>query len=81
MESGRHSEAHKYYSAAVSIQSADSRGYFIMRSKARMAQGLWEGALDDADEVSSVVSCKSLHIEAESSGDHTRSIITMGLSD
>lgn len=79
MESGRHSEAHKYYSAAVSIQPADTRGYFIMQSKARMAKGLWKDALDDADEVSSVVSYKSLHIEAEASGDHARFIITMGL--
>jgi hypothetical protein len=79
MESLRHGEAHKYYSAALSIQPAETRGYFIMRSKGRMAKGLWEDALDDANKVSSVVSCKSFHIEAEASGDHTRSIITMGV--
>lgn len=57
-ENWRHDDALKYYSAALSIQPADTPGYFIMRSKSRMAKGLWEDALDDANEVSSVVSCK-----------------------
>ena len=39
------------YSAALSLHPTDSVTLFVKRSKARANKGLWQDALDDADEV------------------------------
>ena len=51
-------------STALSIHPTNTQRYFILRSKVSMAQGLWEDALNDANEVGSVTLRKLLHIEA-----------------
>ena len=56
MDNRRHEEALVYYSAALSIQPANTRDFFIVRSKVATAKGSWEDAVDDANEVSSVIS-------------------------
>jgi hypothetical protein len=63
MESQRHDEAIKHYSAALSFHLADTLGFLIIRSKTCMAKGLWKDALNDASEVRTAVSCKCLHVE------------------
>ena len=65
MDSRRRDDALEYYSTALSIHPANTQRFFILRSKVCTAKDLWEDALNDADEVSSVVLCKSLDIEAE----------------
>ena len=58
MDSQQHDEAHKHYSAALTIHPAKTQGVFILQSKVCMAKGLWEDALNNANEVSFMVSCK-----------------------
>ncbi|KAI6040391.1 hypothetical protein EDC04DRAFT_2894125 [Pisolithus marmoratus] len=45
-----HDDAITQYSAALSLSPPSSVGLFIKRSKARAAKGLWEEALQDANE-------------------------------
>ena len=47
----RYDEAITHYSAAISLDLRSPPGLLIKRSKARMAKGLWEDALDDAKQV------------------------------
>lgn len=63
MENGRHDEAIKHYSAALSFHPAATRGFLIIRSKTCMAKGLWEDALNDVSEVRTFVSCKCFHVK------------------
>ncbi|KAF8547410.1 TPR-like protein [Imleria badia] len=50
MDSQRHDEALKCYSAALSIHPTNTQGCFIMRSKVCMAKRLWKNAVDHANE-------------------------------
>ncbi|KAF8551249.1 hypothetical protein OG21DRAFT_1445453 [Imleria badia] len=50
VDSQQPDEALKYYSAALSIHPANTQGVFILRSKVYMKKGLWEDALNDANE-------------------------------
>lgn len=65
----RYDDAITQYSAAMSLNPESRHGLFVKRSKARMAKGLWEDALNDVNEVCLVVPYKLLHVETESSGD------------
>lgn len=51
----RHHEAITQYSVAITLNPDSPQGLFIKRSKARMAEGLWEDALTDANEVRPIV--------------------------
>ncbi|KAF8553280.1 hypothetical protein OG21DRAFT_1267504 [Imleria badia] len=50
MDSQRHDEALKYYLVVLPIHPTNTQRCFIIRSKVCMANGLWEDALDHADE-------------------------------
>ena len=60
MDNQKHDEAIKYYSSALSVYPPDTQRFFILRSKVGMAKSLWEDAVEDANEVSSIVSRKYL---------------------
>ena len=44
-------EAIAHYTVALSLNLTTPQALFVRRSKARAARGLWEDALNDADEV------------------------------
>ncbi|KAF8555063.1 TPR-like protein [Imleria badia] len=50
MDSQQHDEALKYYSAALSVHPTNNHGFSILQSKHCMAKGLWEDALNVANE-------------------------------
>ncbi|KAI6040395.1 hypothetical protein EDC04DRAFT_2996564 [Pisolithus marmoratus] len=50
VRSERHNDAIIQYSTALSLSPPSPAGLFIKRSEARAAQGLWEDALQDANE-------------------------------
>lgn len=52
MDAGRHDEAISEYSAVLSLEMASPQGLLIKRSRARVACGLWEHGLQDANDVS-----------------------------
>lgn len=47
-------EALRQYSSGLSLKPPSPHSLFVKRSKARVAIGLWQRALQDADEVSSI---------------------------
>lgn len=51
VDSKQNEEAHRHYSAAVSIYPANAQGFFVLRSKLCMAKGSWEDAIDEANQV------------------------------
>ena len=51
MDSRRYSEATKYYSTAQLLDPANLANILIKRSEARACMGLWQEALNDANEV------------------------------
>ncbi|KAF8129301.1 hypothetical protein EV363DRAFT_1338600 [Boletus edulis] len=51
MDAGRHSDAVSHYSAALALHPAVSTRLFVKRSKAYVAGGLGESALNDANKV------------------------------
>ena len=55
MSAERHSDAISHYSAALSFDPTVPQGLFIKRSKAYIAMRFWEGALNDADKVRSIL--------------------------
>jgi len=54
----QYNKAISEYSVALSLDPPAPQGLFIRRSKAYIASGLWGVALDDANKVRSLVSCK-----------------------
>ena len=57
MNAQRLEEAISQYSCALSLEPAVPSGLLIKRSKAYIIMGLWEDALNDANEVCSFVMC------------------------
>ena len=55
MNAEQHDNAIFQYSLALSLNPSAPQGFFIKRSKAHMAKGLWEEALNDANEVCPLV--------------------------
>ena len=51
MSAGQHDVAISQYSVALSLNPAAPQGLFIKRSSAYIARGLWQDALNDANEV------------------------------
>lgn len=75
----RHDEAITQYSAALSLDPTIPH-VFMKRSKAYMAKGLWEDAIDDADRVSHFrLAQDRTPNDVGSLGDSDRSIVSMGL--
>ncbi|KAF8553291.1 hypothetical protein OG21DRAFT_1268297 [Imleria badia] len=54
MNARQHNEAIARYSAALSLKSINSQALFVKRSKAHANMGLWNGALNDANQVISL---------------------------
>jgi hypothetical protein len=53
----------------------------MKRSKARMATGSWIQAVDDANQVHHFYLLEINLVDPSSSGNHTRSVLAMGLRD
>ena len=56
MDARRHNEAISEYSSALSLDPTSPQGLFIKRSKAYVAEGLLEKALNDAEKVCPILS-------------------------
>ena len=81
MSAEQHDDAISQYSAALSLDPATPQHFFIKRSKAYIAMGWWEAALNDANTVRPFDSRRLILIERSSLGDHARPILPMGLRD
>lgn len=51
METENHDEAVEYFSIILSLDPEDRLDILIKRSKVRISMGMWEEAMNDADEV------------------------------
>lgn len=51
MNTQHYDEAISHYSVALALNPTSPQALLIRRSKARAMMGIWEGALDDANEV------------------------------
>ena len=80
MNAQRLDEAISAYSSALSLEPAASSGVLVKRSKAYVAIGFWEKALNDANKVCSFLLWSDL-VDARSLGDHARPIISLGLRE
>ena len=80
MDAQRYDEAISHYSTALSLNSPSPQGILIKRSKARVATGSWKQALDDANQVHHFCLVK-VNLVDPLSGNHTRSVVAMGLRD
>ena len=56
-------EAISQYSAALALDPAGPQDLFIKRSKVYIARGLWEDALNDANQVCLFISCKLVLVD------------------
>ena len=81
MSAERHDDAISQYSVALSLNPAVPQGLFIKRSKAYVARGLWQDALNDANKVCPFVSRRLVLVDISSPGDRARSIVPMGLRE
>jgi hypothetical protein len=81
MNTRYYNEAVSQYSAALSLDPAVPQGLFIKRSKAYMAGGLWEDAVNDANKVRPFVSHSLVLVDISSPGDRARPIVPMGLRE
>ena len=79
MNTQHYDEAISQYSAALALVPVAPQGLFIKRSKAYIARGLWDAALNDANKVCHFVSCRLALVDISSPGDRTRSTVSMGL--
>ncbi|KAI6041631.1 hypothetical protein EDC04DRAFT_3089025 [Pisolithus marmoratus] len=66
----KHDDAISQYSTALSLSPPSPAGLLIKRSRARAAKGLWEDALQDADEVVKVDPSYSSGYEAKHAALH-----------
>ena len=81
MNTRHYDEAISQYSTALSLDPVAPQGFFIKRSKAYIARGLLEAALNDANKVCSFVP-HILVLAAISSPDYrARSVVSMGLRE
>ena len=80
MNAQRLDEAISAYSSALSLEPAASSGVLVKRSKAYVAIGFWEKALNDANKVCSFLLWSDL-VDARSLGDHARPIVSLGLRE
>ena len=81
MSAEQYDDAISQYSAALSLDPAAPQGLLIKRSKAYIARGWWEDALNDANMVRPLNSRRSALIDTSSLGDHARPIVPVGLRD
>ena len=80
MRTRQHDEAISQYSAAVSLNPVNLPSLLIKRSKARANMGLWEDALNDANQVHypcPVLAC--FFVDRGSLVHHAQSSLTAGL--
>jgi hypothetical protein len=79
MSAEQHDVAISQYSVALSLNPVAPQSLFIKRSKAYIARGLCQDALNDAKQVRSFVSRRLVLVDVSSLGDHARSVVPMGL--
>ena len=81
MDAQRHDEAISHYTTALSLNPASPQGVLIKRTKAWLAAGSSQKALDDANQVRPLCHVQLKLVDASSSDDLARSIVTVGLRD
>ena len=81
MNTSQCGEAISQYSVALAFDLVAPQGLFIKRSKAYIAGGLWDAALNDANKVCPFVSHMLVLVKISSPGDRARSIVSMGLRE
>lgn len=69
MNTQHYDEAVSWYSAALSLELAVPQGLYVKRSKAYIAGGSWEDALNDAGQVRPIVLHKPVLVDVSFSGD------------
>ena len=78
----RHDEAISHYTTALSVNVGSQQDILLKRSKAYLACGSFKHALDDANQVYPLKFLIQTNLLNHlSSGDRTRSIVSMGLRD
>jgi hypothetical protein len=80
MDARRYDEAISLYSTALSLDPPSHQSILVKRSKARVATGSWKQAVDEANQVHHFYFVE-VNLVDKLSGDHTRSIVAMGLRD
>ena len=80
VDARRYDEAISLYSTALSLNLPSPQGILIKRSKAHVATGSWKQAVDDANRVHHFCLVE-LNLVDPSPGNHTRSVVAMGLRD
>ena len=75
-----YSEAITHYSAALTMGPTAREGILVKRSNAHAAAGAWNDALNDADEVCSLLyfSCTSMCSTTLHGGHHVKPSLTLG---
>ena len=63
MSAEQHDDAISRYTAALSLNPTAPQDLFIKRSKVYIARGLWEDALNDANQVCLFISCKLVLVD------------------
>jgi hypothetical protein len=79
MDAQRYNEAISHYSTALSLNSPSPHGILIKRSKACIATGSWNQALDDANQVHHFCLVEDNLVDPSSSGNRAQSVVAMGL--
>lgn len=79
VDAQRHDAAISLYSAALSLNSVCPEGILIQRSKARVAIGLWQEALEDANKVAVLALYDEFFLTKTLSGYHTRTVFPVGI--
>ena len=77
----RHDEAISHYTITLSVNSGSPQDTLLKRSKVYLACGSFEHALNDANQVFRLFLTQMNSLNQLSSGDRTRSIVSMGLRD
>jgi hypothetical protein len=80
VDTQRYDEAISRYSTALSLDYPSPQGILIKRSNAHVATGSWKQAVDDANQVHYFYLVE-VNLVDPLSGNHTRSIVAMGLRD
>ena len=81
MDAQRYDEAISRYSTALSLNPPSPQGILIKRSEAHVATGSWKQAIDDANQVHHFHLMEVDLVDPLSSGNHTRSVVAMGIRD
>jgi WD40 repeat protein len=81
VDAQRYDLAISHYSLALSLNPPSPQSILIKRGKAHLETGSWKHAVDDANQVHHCCLTEFILVDPSSSGNHTRSVVAMGLRD